>query len=178
MFVVGFWPQTKYAPINLLIIQPVRRIKPPARPPTRPATYAKVAGSFGRSSVPCGLVRLDPNLDQITQGFATAQGLRPAHEIGGKVPFRCLLGRWCLVELYWGILNFSRLIGWPPVAFGCSAIISPSLRSARHHAIGTAGISSLNLCRLFQAGLTPAARSRSSLVTQVGEVQSRLAPSN
>jgi hypothetical protein len=57
-------------------------------------------------------------------------------------------------------------------AFGCSSIICPSRRSARHHAIGTARLLSLHLRRLFQAGLTPAARSRPSLVTQVGEVQS------
>src|SRR4029077_11136272 len=60
-------------------------------------------------------------------------------------------------------------------AFGCSSIICPSRRSARHHAIGTARLLSLHLRRLFQAGLTPAARSRPSLVTQVGEVQSCLA---
>src|ERR1700680_4117169 len=34
------------------------------------------------------------------------------------------------------------------------------------YAIATAGLLSLHLCRLFQARLTPAARSQSSLVTQ------------
>src|ERR1700751_964847 len=43
--------------------------------------------------------------------------------------------------------------------------MAPMVMGCRY-AIATAGLLSLHLCRLFQARLTPADRSRSSLVTQ------------
>jgi hypothetical protein len=97
----------------------------------------------------CGRMRaaIEAGLEKAPIGAVTTPGTKNPKYVPAE-PFPLLGFQTTPISL----VEYSPVsIGRPASAFGCSAIISPSRRSARRYAIGTAGLLALHLCRLFQA---------------------------